>query len=157
MMNWEQVVDWSSRGGAGLLDWRRKAVEQSLSCRIHLRFPARNWDSSWSQFPTRNFERNSAIWQRAGSVWPRSGWICVGAELNSMVWRFYLRTWQLVFVSQPFMKGEDFEAAMFAILPDLNQAQEDRLNLGSMQLCWEACFRRKAAWGVVWNEVEPQK
>ena len=80
-----------------------------------------------------------------------------GAELNSMVWRFYLRTWQLVFVSQPFMKGEDFEAAMFAILPDLNQAQEDRLNLGSMQLCWEACFRRKAAWGVVWNEVEPQK
>jgi len=55
------------------------------------------------------------------------------------------------------MKGEDFEAAMFAILPDLNQAQEDRLNLGSMQLCWEACFRRKAAWGVVWNEVEPQK
>jgi hypothetical protein len=51
--------------------------------------------------------------------------------------------WQLDFV-----KGEDFEAAMLAILPDLNQAEEYRLDLGSMQLCWEACFGRKAAWGV---------
>ena len=76
----EEVLDWKRQ----VLDWIRKAVEQNSSFRFHLWFPARNWDSSWSRSPTRNFEWISAIWQRAGSVWPQSSWICVGQ--SSIPW-----------------------------------------------------------------------